>query len=836
MKYSFLILFIILFSFLPISAQVDSAVGQISNSGFLTFAGGISGEGRFVVMESAGNIATENPRNADGNREVFLFDYAQRRIFQITDTKSLLTDPAGGTAANNVKVEILNVRPVISNDGRWIAFGSNATTSVSTGSVNGTNPGSFDANSFNVTTGTTTTNPLTSDGNTEVWLYQIPAAPPVDLKTGAEIPFVALTGGSFIQVTNTPASRLPFFNTTTGFPIIADDNRSVSVNDDASVIAFVSNRNLVPCATTPSATCGNAYPDFDNDEIFTYVRTPGTLNQVTATPRGSIGAPIINLNPTISGAGTRVAFQSNANNPVVGMTGGSNADLNEEVYYTDLAAGIPTAASARQITQTTRANPGDVVNIFNYGRRMSRDGRYIAFDSAAELSATGTGVGTNAFALYLFDTMNSSLSQIGPRSNADTAVPSPGEVPHYPVFTQGTDATGNPVSVLVFTTRQNISPTGIIPANAADGLNPDATRPPQFYSAEIPAAGQPAAVFTRLTKFPALTFSQFGQLTPQQIQALPSNRINRMSFTYSLNEIGTGNFDPFFPLNEAFYYLLPERTAVTEGTLSYATGASRLTVTVDPVPTPSPTATPTGSPTPTTPTAVQGTSPGSLAIVNFTSAITQPAVVPRTAVGSLDRRFPLPIELSGVTMTIDGVGVGLKSVTSTEIVFVVPRGIAGTNEKHPVVINNNGVIIRGEITISAARPDIFNFSNTASPNGRARIFNITNRVFTTEPFTVTTVRFRGGTRVPTVLRLFLTGVQGVPASLITIKIGDVEIPRSNILNSPVEVEPGIYTIDFRLPPELNMAGDVPIVISINGGANLMFSSRLADTAPRLRIL
>lgn len=813
---------------MPISAQVDSAVGQISNSNSFTFAGEISGDGRFVVMESAGDIATENPRNADGNREVFLFDYAQRRIFQITDTKSLLTDPAGGTAANNVKVEILNVRPVISNDGRWIAFGSNATTSVSTGSVNGTNPGSFDANSFNITTGTTTTNPLTSDGNTEMWLYQIPAAPPVDLKTGAEIPFVALTGGSFIQVTNSRASRLPFFNTTTGFPIIADDNRSVSVNDDASVIAFVSNRNLVACATTPSATCGNAYPDFDNDEIFTYVRTPGTLNQVTATPRGSIGAPVLNLNPTISGAGTRVAFQSNANNPVVGMTGGSNADLNEEVYYTDLAAGIPTAASARQITQTTRANPGDVVNIFNYGRRMSRDGRYIAFDSAAELSSTGTGVGTNAFALYLFDTMNSSLSQIGPRSNADTAVPAPGEVPHYPGFTQGTDATGNPISVLVFTTRQNISPTGNIPANAADGLNPDATRPPQIYSAVIPAAGQPASVFTRLTKLPALAVSQF----PQRIQALTSNSVNRMSFTFSLTELGTGNFDQ---LSEAFYYLLPERVAVATGTLSYATGASRLPVTVDPVPTPSPTATPTGSPTPATPAAVQGTSPGSLAIVNFTSDITQP-VVPRTAVGSLDRRFPLPIQLSGVTMTIDGVGVGLKSVTSTEIVFVVPRGIAGTNEKHPVVINNNGVIIRGQITISAARPDIFNFSNTASPNGRARVFNITNRVFTTEPFTVTTVRFRGGTRVPSVLRLFLTGVQGVPASLITIKIGDVEITGSNILNSPVEVEPGIYTIDFRLPPELNMAGDVPIVISINGGANLMFSSRLADTAPRLRIL
>ena len=55
-----------------------------------SFAGGMSGDGRFVVFESRGNVATVNPRNEDGNVEVFLFDYAQRRIFQITDTKSVL--------------------------------------------------------------------------------------------------------------------------------------------------------------------------------------------------------------------------------------------------------------------------------------------------------------------------------------------------------------------------------------------------------------------------------------------------------------------------------------------------------------------------------------------------------------------------------------------------------------------------------------------------------------------------------------------------------------------------------------------------------------------------
>ena len=189
-KFRFLVFFAILFSFLPVSAQVDSVIGQFTSSNVESFAGGISGDGRLVVFESTGNLATENPRNADGNREIFLFDYAQRRIFQITDTKNLLTDATKAPTLDNVKVEIFNLRPVISNDGRWIAFGSNATCAFPGNPaasppipaiVNGGNPGSFDpnitaSNPCNVTANNQTTSNLVNDGNTEMWFYQVPHA------------------------------------------------------------------------------------------------------------------------------------------------------------------------------------------------------------------------------------------------------------------------------------------------------------------------------------------------------------------------------------------------------------------------------------------------------------------------------------------------------------------------------------------------------------------------------------------------------------------------------------------------------------------------------------
>ncbi len=852
MKFHFIFILAIvalLGSFLTISAQIntipqsqiDSVIGQLTNSPVESFAGGISGDGRLVVFESTGNLATENPRNTDGNREIFLFDYAQRRIFQITDTTSLRINTANAFALSNTRVLIANARPVISNDGRWIAFGSNATIAFPGNGttqppiISTSNPGNFNAESFNPTApATTPENPLINDGNTEMWLYQIPALAAADLSAGEEIAVTDLSGGTFTQVTNTVPSRLPFPGSATNVPVIGDDNRDASISDAGDFIAFTSNRDLVP-------TIGNASPNA-NDEIFTYSRNLTAIRQITQTTRGNVVDPIYNQTPTISGNGTRVAFQSNADNPIVGMTGGTNSDRNVEIFYADLdgSTGGTTAGSVKkQVTATTRVNPGDIINILDFGRRMSRDGRYIAFDSYADLAAA-TVTNRTSFALYLYDTTTSTFRQIGPRSDADAAAGG-GDVAHYPGFTD-TDANGTPAT-LVLETRLNIKADGTVAATNADGLNPNADRPVQIYAYPLNVAPA-SANFLRLTTFP--TPNNFIAST----QPIPSNSVRRMTFTLALTEIGTGN--PDFA-NEAFYFLLPVVDAQTAAGFSFATGASRQAVSPSPVPTPSPTATPTPTPTPSpspspsptptpqTPPAVQGVSPGMLAILDYTSGVNQP-VVARTAVGSLSRSFTLPIELSGVTMTINGAAVGLKSVGQRQITFVVPPGLtsalAGT--VYPVVVNNNGTVFKGSITVVPTRPDIFTFSQIPAPNGRARIFNATNTVFTTEPFTVTTLRLRGGRRVPTVLRLFLTGVNNVPTNnvppnILTVRVGSVTLIPIPVPATAVLREPGVYSIDFALPPELLGAGDVPIIVTVNVNGTL-FQSRLDDTAPRFRIL
>lgn len=820
MKFHVLVLFaaiVTLGIYSPASAQVDSVIGQVTNSAAESFAGGISGDGRLIVFESTGNIATENPRNADGNREIFLFDYAQRRIFQITDTKSLLIDATKPATTDNVKVEITNLRPSISNDGRWIAFGSNANSVLSPQA--GITPGSFTAASLTDSAGN---NPLTSDGNTELWLYQVPALSSVNLSFGAETPLIDLSAGAFTRITNTPASRTPFPGSATSGPIIADDNRTPSVNVDGNYIAFVSNRDLV-------TSVGNASPN-NNDEIFTYVRNANAMSQITQTPRGTIGDPIYNQNPTISGNGLRVAFLSNANNPIVGMTGDQNADKNIEIFYADLnAAGMPTGTK-KQITVTTRTNPGDVVNIFDLGRRMSLDGRYIAFDSYADLANENAGANYATFALYLYDTSLSAnqFRRITPRSAADaTAIG--GDIAHYPGFTDYVNGTAQ---TLVLETRLNIVPAGTIAANNDDGLNPNAVRPAQIYS--YPLGTTTSTPFKRLTKFPPPSF------VLASTQPIPSNSLKRMTFNFALTELGTGNFDLS---NEVYYFLLPTVVSETPANFGFATGASRIPVSNSPVPTPSPTVTPTPSPSPTvtptpqTPPAVQGVSPGMLAILNYSPGTVQP-VVAQTAVGSLDRRFTLPIELSGVTLTVNGAAAGLKSVGQRQVVFVVPPGLfppGADNISYPIVLNNNGIVSRGTITVVNARPDIFTFSEAPAPNGRAKVFNVTNRVPRVEPFAVTTVKIKGGVRVPTVLRVFLTGVEQVNKNNVSIRVGETLIAGTLITTDSVPREPGVYTYDFTLPSSLAGAGDVPIIISVtlNG---VTYQSRLDDTAPRFRIL
>ena len=692
------------------SATPDPFVAQITSANQESFAGDMTANGRFVVIESSGDIATEkipsfdsngnpNPNarnNEDGNREIFIYDYAQRRIFQITNTRPVLNPTATPTATptptpspsatptptpsptpipgSSIKVEITNNRPIISLQGKLNGQGKRVYTIVF--SSNAPNPQFFDG---------TDSDALDADANQEIWTYELPPVDDVDLTKGTDIPFQDLTTGAFTQITDTPASRAPTPGSTTQSPFVADDNREAMISDDGQIIAFASTRNLVGGDTD------------GNPEVFLFNRGTKAFTQVTQSQdvftNGFLTNPIFNENPSLSSDGSVLAFVSNAN-----LTG-NNSDLSSQVYVANFDGA--SVSNLRQVTRTQAGTNGATVNLFSFGRRLSRDGKLLAFDSLAD-DPKGTSTTTQSFyAVFVYDIVGDAFTRIEPR-----ATTAPGDVIHFPTFT---DYNNNlsPGSV-VFTSALNFLPDGTFPASGQDstGLNPQ--RASQIFLSPPSPSAPGSGPFTRITNVPS-------EIIFAGIRPFPSSTRGRIAFSFA-GELGGGN--PTFN-SQVFYHLSPADTNESNGSISLFTGASLVPVAM-PVP--------SGSPTPTpTPFIAPGLAPAELSIAQATVDLAPSNVSVSNNSASESGRAPaLPIELNGVSMAINGAACGLYFVGPSKISFVVPKGLVPNtgSANYPIVVNNNGTVIRGNVVIVAAQPDIFTTTN--GPGGRALVCNVTN--------------------------------------------------------------------------------------------------------------
>ena len=532
----------------PFLIQLTSQPGRISGR----LQDDITANGRLVVFESNGDVATDRStdrNNADGNREIFIADYAQRRIFQITNTKNVPKPAASPTPTptpaplrrlprqlqlllrlipSQIQIEISNNRPMISLEPALNASNQRVYTIVF--SSNAPNPGNFD--------GVDTGGALAADGNQEIWIYQLPQVADVDLSSGVDLPLQDLTPGAFTRITNTPASRVPSAGATGIPPFVADDNRSAAISDDGNIIAFVSTRNLV------TAT-GNA--DF-NPEIFLFNRTTASLTQVTNTRDVFNGDRLVysvfNENPSLSANGSVFAFISNAD-----LLAGNNNDSNggnAEVFVASFNGS--TVSGLRQATRTLAETNGGTVNLLSPGRRLSRDGSMLALESRAEDPKANAATNQSFLAIFVYNLNADTFVRVGPRPTGF-----PGDIIHFPTFTDYNN-TLTPSS-LVFASALNFRPDGTFPATdqASTGLNPSNVA--QIFATQIPATS--TNTFTRLTRNPAiLAGGSFGGIRP-----LASDTRKRSAFSYAGSELGGGNADNS---TELFYLLSP--TSTTEPT------------------------------------------------------------------------------------------------------------------------------------------------------------------------------------------------------------------------------------------------------------------------------
>jgi uncharacterized protein (TIGR03437 family) len=688
-----------------------------------------------------------------------------------------------------VKIQIDNHSPMISL-APTLDAGERVYTIVF--SSNAPNPGNFDG-----TEGT-----LAQDGNTEIWIYRFSAGPDVDLTLGTDLTLIPIDKGTFTQITNTPASRVPRAGSTTAAPFYADDNREATISDDGRLIAFISTRNLVPGV-------GNAD---GNPELFFYNTITTTFTQGTNTQDAVAGIGLVfQSNPSISSDGSVVAFLSSAN--LTGNNNDSNGTGNAEIYVGNFSGSALT--NLRQVTRTkiNAAAPANV-NVWSPGRRLSRDGAYLAFESLANDPKANTDSNNVALGTFVYTVATDSFVLIGLRPTISP------DITHFPTFTDY-NGTLTPTS-LVFASALNFKPDGTFPAAADDAQGLNVPRAPQIFLTQLPPST--SGTFVRLTNIP--TQILFGT------RPVTSNSRARMAFAQSF-DFGGGNTDGS---QEIFYLLSPTVTAQSAAVLSFFTGFSNMAVaTATPAPSPTPSPTPTPSPSPDV---AIGLAPGELSIMRSTVSLA-PSDANASGTSETTRSPALPVELNGVTVGVNGAAAGLYSVgnAAKQINFVMPISLAPGLGSVVVNINDTGAntdtALHGFVQIVAGQPDIMTTTNDAG--GRAVVFNVTNPIMRLgEPFPVTSSD--GSNTVPTVLELNLTGVRLATKAEISITVGTTAISGDAIVLVKSNPEmPGFDIVNFTLPASLAGAGDVPIVVTFTRTGQTATTSRSAATAAHITI-
>jgi len=251
-------------------------------------------------------------------------------------------------------------------------------------------------------------------------------------------------------------------------------------------------------------------------------------------------------------------------------------------------------------------------------------------------------------------------------------------------------------------------------------------------------------------------------------------------------------------------------------------------------PSASPTPTPAPSPSPGEPA---GLAPGEWSIVRSTAPL---ANSDQAAVGGSETlRSPiLPIELNGVSLSVNGAAAGLYFVGDSPaegMHYVMPVALA-TNV-NTVAVNNRGTLFRGFIQVVASQPDIFSSTNGA--DGVATACNVTNAFAgcLVGPFKVTTDV--AGTPVPTVLELHVSGLRLAAASETKVSFvsGTTTIDVTASTVRPNTNMFGEDLITITLPSTL--AGMAPIdyrvIVTVTKTAGT-FTSRPAASAPTITII
>jgi Tol biopolymer transport system component len=319
----------------------------------------VSSNGRYVAFESqATNLVA-----GDTNAVVDIF----RKDTQTGATARASTDSAG-TQGNG-----LSNGASISANGRYVAFGSDATNLVA-GDTNGV----YDVFVKDTQTGATTRVSTSSAG------AQANAAS-YNPKISGDGRYVAFDSGATNLVAGDTNAKSDIFvkdlqtgattraSTTSGNGQASCYSYSPSISADGRYVAFQSNASNLVAGDTSNTL-----------DIFRKDTQTGAVIRANTDSAGTVGNAHAYA-PTISGDGRYVAFRTNASNLVAGDANGLH-----DIFVKDAQTGATTRAST--------SSAGVEANAWSDAPSLSSDGRYVAFQTDAGNLVTGdTNASTDVF-------------------------------------------------------------------------------------------------------------------------------------------------------------------------------------------------------------------------------------------------------------------------------------------------------------------------------------------------------------------------------------------------------------------------------------------------------
>jgi Tol biopolymer transport system component len=348
----------------------------------------ISADGQLIAFQSdADNLV---PNDTNGLTDVFVYN---RSTGAVTLVSVGPTGVAGGAAD-----------PVISPDGRYVAFESNSRGILPSFANDGRDQ-LFLRDLQNGTTSLLTVNADNTggsnrgagDGN------NLGTAQAIFSADSHQIAFLSNSSDLTTEITyhnNSGSSNLFERDLTLGQTSLVSVSQDGTGDADADVdhvgYSLSADGRFVVFASQADNLAGPKYNEVVFNDVFVRDMQAGVTSQISINRDGTGGANtasnVSQPGQSITADGRYVVFNSTATDLVPGSVSGQN------VYWRDLQTGTTTLISAD-------ANGVGLGQAF--GEIISPDGRYIAFRSGASLLAQDTN---GALDVYVFDTSTHKLS------------------------------------------------------------------------------------------------------------------------------------------------------------------------------------------------------------------------------------------------------------------------------------------------------------------------------------------------------------------------------------------------------------------------------------------